>query len=118
MITISSHIVDSTDGHHAAGIRVTCHRLEENNDLQAIFDVKANNEGRISFDIDTRTDASSTRYELVFMSGKYFANRMSVDDVPSIVSEVVVRLDLSKAVERCHVPMMIAPHNYCLWWSR
>jgi 5-hydroxyisourate hydrolase len=118
LTTISSHILDSTNGRNASGIRVTCHRLQGNNNSLTIFDAHASDEGRISFDIDTSADISDTQYEVVFMSGEYFANRQSCDDDPSIVSEVVVRLDLSGEFQRCHVPIMIAPHNYALWWSR
>ena len=116
MTTISSHILDSTCGTDAGGIQVSCYRLSGIADPALVFDLRANNEGRISSEIDTTVDLPNTLYELVFFSGAYFAHRQSTDKM-SFVNEVVVRIDLSGAEKRFHVPLLIAPHNYTLWWS-
>jgi 5-hydroxyisourate hydrolase-like protein (transthyretin family) len=55
---------------------------------------------------------------MVFFSGEYFAAGKHSDEISSLINEVVVRLDLSTVSQRCHVPMMIAPHNHSVWWSR
>ncbi|MDP6081472.1 MAG: hydroxyisourate hydrolase [Arenicellales bacterium] len=118
MTTISSHILDSTTGQDASGIRVTCHRLLGANESEAVFEIQSGDDGRISIEINTDTDPSKADYELVFYSGEYFAKTQTSEDNSSIVSEVVVRVDLSEAPARCHVPVLIAPHNYTIWWSR
>tara|TARA_B100001964_G_scaffold127460_1_gene140982 strand:- start:301 stop:657 length:357 start_codon:yes stop_codon:yes gene_type:complete len=118
MTTISSHILDSASGQDAAGIRVTCHRLSATGESEAVLDTNAGDDGRISIEVETGSDSLDTRYELVFCSGEYFARAQSGEADTSIVSEVVVRVDLSEAPARCHVPVLIAPHNYTIWWSR
>ena len=117
MTTISSHILDSTNGKDASGIHVTCNRLFRSEIPQEVFDGHANGEGRISFGVNTNADSDDVRYELLFLTGAYFFNRKLTLLDKSVVSEVVVRLNLSKIEDRCHVPVLIAPHNSTVWWS-
>ena len=119
MPIISSHVLDSVNGCHAAGIRVACSRLQPSGDREKVTDTQADESGRITITVDTTQDAHGTRYELVFFTREYFSQRPDNDHTKtaSPVNESVVHLDLSSASERCHVPMMISPHSYSIWWS-
>jgi 5-hydroxyisourate hydrolase-like protein (transthyretin family) len=118
MPIISSHVLDSLTGRDAAGIRVRCQRLLPAVESEIVAEVRAGDDGRVAIEVDTATDVSGTRYEVVFFSGEYFAAGQRNDEISSLINEVVVRLDLSAVSLRCHVPMMIAPHNHSVWWSR
>ncbi|MDB3944354.1 hydroxyisourate hydrolase [Gammaproteobacteria bacterium] len=118
MPIISSHVLDSLTGRDAAGIRVRCQRLAPAVQPQMVAEASADDDGRIAIEVDTAADAPGTRYEVVFFSGEYFAAGQRNDEISSLINEVVVRLDLSIVSQRCHVPMMIAPHNHSVWWSR
>lgn len=117
MATISSHVLDSITGRSARGTPVACFRLREESDPQPVFDIRADDEGRISVTVDTTADEPGDQYELVFSSGEYFAAQGRESDGPSIVDKVVVRLALPKPEHRYHVPVLIAPHSYTVWWS-
>ena len=118
MAIISSHVLDSLTGRDAAGIQVRCQRLAPAVDPQTVAEARAGDDGRVVIKVDTTADIPGTRYEVVFFSGEYFAAGQQSDEISSLINEVVVRLDLSVVSERCHVPMMIAPHNHSVWWSR
>ena len=118
MPIISSHVLDSLTGRDAAGIRVRCQRLAPAVQPQMVAEASADDDGRIAIEVDTAADAPGTRYVVVFFSGEYFAAGQRNDEISSLINEVVVRLDLSIVSQRCHVPMMIAPHNHSVWWSR
>ena len=118
MTTISSHILDSTTGRDAGGIRVIYHRLLASGQAQSVFDKKADDNGRISVDIDRSDDSADARYELILCSGDYFVSTQGAMVAESAITEVVVRIDLAHAKEHFHVPVLIAPHNHTLWWSR
>ena len=47
MAIISSHILDSVHGCSASGIRVQCQKIDNRNANLIVFDVEANEEGRI-----------------------------------------------------------------------
>lgn len=117
MATISSHVLDSITGRSARGIRVVCSRLRGKSDSEPVFDVRANEEGRISVAVDTTADKPADQYELVFFSGDYFVDEGRHHDGGQIVDKVVVRLMLSEPQDRYHVPVLIAPHSYTVWWS-
>ena len=56
----------------------------------------------------------------VIFTGEYLSKSLGEKQSATLspVSESVVNLDLSSASERCHIPMMIAPHSHSVWWSR
>ena len=115
MAIVSSHILDSVVGDHAQGIRVSCYRLSGSNEKEQVFDVNASEEGRIA---ETVTVADSAEYELIFHSAEYFKGL----DVPEhehkqIMPVVAVRITLSDEQARYHIPLVLSPHSYTLWWS-
>jgi 5-hydroxyisourate hydrolase-like protein (transthyretin family) len=57
---------------------------------------------------------------LIFFTGEYFSKCLDEKQsaMLSPIIESVLHLDLSSTSERCHVPMMIAPHSHSVWWSR
>ena len=75
MPIISSHILDSVNGCHAAGIRVVCSRLQPSGDREKVTDTQADESGRITITVDTTQDAQGIRYELVFFTREYFSQR-------------------------------------------
>ena len=117
MATISSHVLDSVTGRSASGVSVACFRRRGMSEPLPVFDVTANDEGRISVDVDTSADEPGDQYELVFASGDYFAAEGRASGAPLTVDAVIVRLSLPKAEHRYHVPVLIAPHSYTVWWS-
>ena len=120
MQVISSHVLDSVRGCDAAGIRVSCTRLLPSGDRELVTDIYADESGRVAISVDTAHDRPETRYQLIFFTGEYFSKRHAYEkNAPvSPVSESVVHMDLSSVLDRCHVPMMIAPHSHSVWWSR
>ncbi len=120
MQVISSHVLDSVHGSDAAGIRVSCTRLLPSGDRKLVTDMHADNSGRVAISVDTAHDLPETRYQLIFFTGEYFSKCLDEEQRTALspVSESVVHLDLSSASQRCHVPMMIAPHSHSVWWSR
>ena len=114
MATVSSHVLDSVSGDHASGIAVQCYLINSLTDRALIFDVVAIAEGRIAEEVEV-PDSSSV--ELIFQSAEYFANNGTPDNGTQIMPQVVVRLSLTDATAKYHVPIMLSPHSYSIWWS-
>ncbi len=117
MATISSHVLDSVIGTHAAGIRVECYRRDKHGATTLVFDKAANEQGRISEIVDMTQNAEDSQYELVFHASEYYANQTLPDDGYQIVQSVVLRLDLPDSQGNYHLPIMLSPHSYSVWWS-
>ena len=103
----------SVSGTHAAGIRCQLFRLGATKEL--LFDVEANEEGRIVEEIRLDADGRGCEFELVLHGAKYFAAQSIESD--SIVSTVVLRFVMRDDEKRYHLPVMLSPHSYSTWWS-
>ena len=113
MATVSSHVLDSVSGSHAAGIRCQLFRLGPTKRL--IFDVIANDEGRIAESVVIDRDNRGAEFEIVFHSSDYFAKDFQVG--ASIVETVVIRFRMNDDDARYHLPVMLSPHSCSAWWS-
>ncbi len=122
MIKISSHVLDSVIGDHAAYIAVSCYLTDSDNNRQQLFNVIASEHGRIEEQVIWVENA---QYELVFQCAEYFESRnASAEDESNSLSvtvdtlqEIVVRLELNETSDRCHVPIMMSPQAYSVWVS-
>lgn len=115
MATVSSHILDSVSGDHATGIRCQLFRLNKESDRQLVFDVKADDEGRISESVEIEKANRDAKFELVIHNAAYFSMQ-SIDD-DSMVETIVIRFAMNDKHKRYHLPVMLSPHSYSTWWS-
>lgn len=115
MATVSSHILDSVSGDHATGIRCQLYRLDKESNRQLVFDVKADEEGRISESVEIEKANRDARFELVIHKEAYFCMHAIDDD--SMVEDIVIRFAMTDSHKRYHLPVMLAPHSYSTWWS-
>lgn len=116
MATVSSHILDSVIGTHAAGIKVEFFRLTESSGKEQLFEVIASEEGRIGEHVEIDPAYPDVQYELVFHSADYFATQ-STQQGKQIMDVVVVRMKLPDADAKYHIPLVLSPHSYTIWWS-
>ena len=114
MATVSSHVLDSVIGDHAKGIRIACFALKGSGREQ-MFDVIANEEGRIAEGVVFVS--AETKYELVFHTAAYFAAQPNMPEARQNIDEVVIRFTISEPDGRTHIPLMLSPHAYSIWWS-
>ena len=73
-------------------------------------------DGRIAGTADVDGADEGRVYELVFHTGAYFERERLVEKA-RIMSEVVFRLRLPDPEARYHVPVIVSPHGYSVWWS-
>lgn len=115
MAIVSSHTLNSVDGTHAAGIAVTLRKLGSTDASAIVFQTTTDDGGRFSETVED-PDASAT-YELIFETGNYFAINAQQSARPQFLSDVVIRLKMPDPDERYHLPLMLAPNSYSVWWS-
>ena len=113
MASVSSHVLDSVHGTHAAGIRCLLWRIDGESREQ-VFDVSADGEGRIAEEVDLVAGAGTAEFELVLRAADYFSG-LGVE-VRGCVREVVLRFAMDED-RRYHLPVMLAPNSYSTWWS-
>jgi 5-hydroxyisourate hydrolase len=114
MAVISSHTLNGVDGTHAGGIRVLVH---ERRSGKVLFDSKTDDGGRLSEEVDISASGPDATYEMVFATGSYWQARDVARKTPQIMAEVVVRFQMPDPDARYHIPVIISPNSYSVWWS-
>ena len=56
-------------------------------------------------------------YELVFHSADYFESEHNYA-ADQNVSTVVMHFKMPNPNKRYHMPVMLSPHSYSVWWSK
>ena len=113
MASVSSHVLDSVRGTHAAGIRCVLWRID-GEQRTAVFEVVADQEGRIAEEVALGADSPNTAFELVLHAADYFAGHGI--EARGCVREVVLRFAMRED-RRYHLPVMLSPNSYSTWWS-
>ncbi len=115
MAILSTHTLDSVSGNSARNVRVQLFRLLGDCEKELVFDNCTNHEGRLSETFESG-GAAMEDYELVFHSGDYLREN-NLQEKDPVMDSVVFRLNIRDFERRYHIPLLIAPHNYTVWWS-
>ena len=110
MTIITSHSINGTDGTHAVGIKVTFAQIGS----EKIFHTQTDSEGRIKQNLDPKLIVQSARYELVFDTGSFWIERGYKQNL----DQVVLRFKIPDPSGDYHMPLIINPNSYSVWWSR
>jgi 5-hydroxyisourate hydrolase len=117
MAIVSTHTLDAVHGTHAGGIAITLVKLAKDGSRGIVFRKETDPGGRLLEEIDAVAIDTQAQYELVFETGPYFAAHLPDREHRQIVSEVVVRFAMPDAKARYHLPVILAPNGYSVWWS-
>ena len=115
MAILSTHTLDSVSGNSATNVRVQLFRLLGDCEKELVFDTHTTQEGRLSETFESAGGAAED-YELIFHSGDYLGEQ-NLQEVDPVMDSVVIRLNGRDFERRYHIPLLIAPHNYTVWWS-
>ena len=106
MAKLTTHILDTSSGKPANGVKINLYRKEDQ-DSVLIKTVQTNSDGRCDEALLAGQDFIVGCYELEFAVDQYFkANRV---DSP-FLRDVVVRFYLTEGHDKYHVPLII--YNY------
>ena len=116
---ITSHILNSLTGCSAVGVRSELIYRPADGPPVTLFDTVTDEEGRISEIVDELhfPPGLVPECELVFHGAQYFADQGFVVGESSPVKTVVIRFVMEELDKRYHLPVMLSPHSYSLWWS-
>lgn len=107
MAKLSTHVLDTSIGKPAEGVKIDLAVLEDG-EYRAIKTVTTNSDGRTD---ELLLDAGSMRageYELVFHVGDYFG----AGSVSRFLDRVPIRFRIYDPGENYHVPLVVTPWAY------
>lgn len=103
MARLSTHVLDTSRGRPAAGMRI---RLYRNSELLAT--VETNADGRTGEPLLAEDSIPTGTYDLVFSVGAYFGSLPE----PPFLEDVVVRFRIADPAGDYHVPLLVSPFGY------
>ena len=115
MAILSTHTLDSVSGNSATNVRVQLFRMIGDCKRELVLDTRTNQEGRLSKTFESGCGASKD-YELIFHIGDYFGQQ-NLQEVNPVMDSVVIRMNVSDFERRYHIPLLISPHSYTVWWT-
>ena len=111
MATLSSHLLNSVNGTHASGVKVIINQISSSGEKVIFFESETDNGGRILKDFDLSKDDCNCDYEMVCKIADYFSEK-------KIVSEIIIKFRMEDPKKKYHLPIIISPNGYSIWWSQ
>jgi 5-hydroxyisourate hydrolase len=100
---ISTHILDTSIGSPAKGVKVTLEKLDGDNWKQ-VAQGETNNDGRYAFG----ADENPGRYRIIFFTEDYFKS----SNTESFFLATPVAFHITNTDRSYHVPLLVNPYGY------
>lgn len=109
MSNLTTHVLDTSQGKPAKGMKIQLFRIEGNKSFQ-IVEVITNKDGRVDQKLLSSSNNIGT-YELRFFAGDYFENQNLKFSKVKFLDEIIIRFGISDDTHY-HVPLLISPFGY------
>jgi len=105
---LTTHVLDTSIGKPAAGVRVV---LQREGDAAALVDAKTNPDGRIDKPLLEGAAFKSGRHVIDFHVGDYFRAHGAVLADPPFLDVIPLRFAIAEDAHY-HVPLLVSPYGY------
>ena len=111
MARLSTHVLDTSRGQAAAGLKLELHRIEDGARVHCLT-ARTNADGRTGEPLLSGERIPAGRYEITFAAGEYFRALGMVLPDPPFLDEIVVRFGIFDPSANYHVPLLLSPYGY------
>ena len=111
MPSISTHVLNSENGTHVAGLTVTLTHIEPDGVRKEIFSNKTDAGGRLvqTFDFSL---TSNEIFEIEFKLSDIHDKKKGI-----YCNDIIFRVCLSAGNEKFHIPIIVSQNGASTWWS-
>ena len=111
MARLSTHVLDTSRGQAAAGMKLELHRFERGERVHCLT-LRTNADGRTDVPLLAGDLIAPGEYEITFAAGDYFRALGVALPHPPFLDEIVVRFGIADAAGNYHVPLLVSPYGY------
>ena len=111
---LTTHVLDTSAGRPAAGVRVELYRLD-GGARERLAEVTTNDDGRCDRPLLEGDGFRTGEYELLFHAGAYFQSAGVALPEPRFLDTVPIRFGIAEAGGNYHVPLLITPFGYATY---
>lgn len=108
---LSTHVLDTSAGKPAAGVRIDLYALQDGQ-RQLLKSLTTNHDGRTDAPLLSGDAFKTGQYELVFHTGQYFSGQTTGLPSPPFLDEIPIRFAMADAEGHYHVPLLVSPWSY------
>jgi 5-hydroxyisourate hydrolase len=109
MPKLSTHVLDTSTGKPAAGVRIDLFRIEETPTF--LKSVTTNADGRVDAPLLEGSELTPGLYQLIFYAADYFAASRS-PDAGKFLQHVPIVFRIDSATTNYHIPLLLSPWSY------
>lgn len=111
MARLSTHVLDTSTGRPATGLKLDLFYLEGGQ--RALIKTEwTNNDGRTDSPLLSGDTIPVGAYELLFQAGDYFRSLSVAIADPPFLDEIPIRFAIAEADGHYHVPLLLSPWSY------
>ena len=111
---LTTHVLDTTAGLPAAGVRIEVHELTPQAP-KLLTSVITGNDGRCPAPLIAGDAFHAGRYALTFYVAEYFRKRRMRLPDPAFIEDAVIRIGIAHADQHYHVPLLVSPWSYSVY---
>ena len=111
---LSTHVLDTSCGQPAVGMKIDLFRFESSG-WQRLKSVLTNTEGRVSEPLLAGDGLVAGRYRLDFHVGAYFSAMGVASPNPPFLDEVPIQIGIADPNLHYHVPLLCTPWSYATY---
>jgi hydroxyisourate hydrolase len=111
---LTTHVLDTSAGLPAGGMRIEVHELGPAAPL-LLASVSTGKDGRCAVPLIAGAALRAGRYAVTFYVADYFRARGVVLPVPAFLEDAVIRIGIAHPEEHYHVPLLVSPWSYSVY---
>ena len=111
-MAITTHVLDTSAGKPAAGVRVVLERGGKSSEWQVVGHGVTGAEGRVETLTTEGAALDAGLYRLVFDTRRYFEEKGVQTFFPSVIITFQVERSGKNASDHYHVPLLLSPFGY------
>ena len=117
MAILSSHLLNSVNGKHAGKVKIKILIIDQNGKKDIFLETSTDIGGRMSEEFSLSEKDKSCEFEMVVASGEYFSSNSIEALSEKIISEIVIKFTMKDNNKKYHIPIIMSPNSYSVWWS-
>ena len=111
MPSISTHVLNSENGTHVAGLTVTLTHIDPDGTKKNIFSNKTDTGGRLLEDFNFPLKSNEI-FEIEFKLSDIHMKKKGI-----YCTDIIFRVSFSSENEKFHIPIIVSQNGASTWWS-
>mgnify|MGYP001207423105 CR=1 FL=1 len=111
MAIFSTHLLSSIDGSHASNVNIEIYKIDKNNYKSLFLKECTDENGRLLKELKLSKEDCESDFEMLIDIGDYFKS-------DNIINFISIKFKMKESEKKYHIPLIISPNGYSVWWSK